>query len=250
MTTAAPTSDILRKVQGLLAKAEGTDYEAERDAFLAKAQEMMERYAIDAAQLEAAKPGTEREPVSLFVAWPARTVGKSAKGSLAVTIAQSNRCQVKSEYRWVDGKRTLGLLFQGMPEDAEFCMMLYTSLGLQAEQAYDPRKKPEWTNGRTYRANFYEGYCSRVSDLIREQARERAAQRRAEDAEAGTSTALVIVGIEERVAAKFGKARYGSRRVNTAYCATGRADGSYAGSRADLSGGRTKQFANRKQIGG
>ncbi len=250
MKTATATSDILRKVQGLLAKAEGTEFEQERDAFLAKAQEMMERHAISMAEIEAAKPGTEREPISLDVEWPERSIGKGAKGSLAIAIANANRCQVKTGWVRSEGKRTLALKFQGMPEDAEFCVMLYTSLCLQAEQAYDPSNKPEWTHGRTYKANFYEGYCDRVRDRINEQARERAAARKREDAETGTSTDLIVVGIEQRVAEKFGKARYGTRRASTNYCATGRNDGNRAGSRADLSGGRTKQFANRKQIEG
>lgn len=235
------TSDILRKVQGLLAKAEGTEHEGERDVFLAKAQEMMEKHAISMAQIEASKPEVAREPVSIFVEWPKRSVGKGAKGSLAVAIAQSNRCQVKGSAGIVDNRYVDGLVFQGMPEDAEFCAMLYTSLCLQAEQAYDPSKKPEWTHGRTYKASFYEGYCDRVRSRIKEQASER----KAESVSSGTD--LIIVGIEKRVAEKFGKARYGSRRVND-QCATGRNDGRVAGNSADLSGGRTKRMANRKQV--
>lgn len=235
------TSDIMRKVQGLLAKAEGTEFEAERDAFLAKAQEMMQRHAITQAQVEKAKPGTDRKPVEVFVSWPARTVGKAAKGSLAIRIASANRCQVGTGY----GERgELGLKFQGMPDDAEFCLMLYTSLCLQAEQAYDPKLKPEWTHGRTYKASFFEGYCRRVGERIDEQARERAA----ELAKDTSGTALVLVGVQKRIEEEFGKARYGTRRASDS-CAAGRNDGRRAGDRADMSGGQTGRVNARRQIG-
>ena len=228
------TTDITSKVRALLNKSENTDNEHERDAFLAKAQEMMERHAISMAQIEASRPSEVREPVEARVEWAARSVGKSAKGSLAVSIAKSNRCQVVAGYDQT-------LVFQGMPEDVDFCVMLYTSLCLQAEQAYDPRKKPEWTHGRTYRASFFEGYASRVRARIDEQARARRSEARSSGAD------LVLVGIEQKVAEKFGRARYGSRRVCDT-CGAGRSDGAAAGARADLSAGRTRRIANRKEL--
>lgn len=39
--------DILRKVRGLIAKAQGTEFEGEREAFMAKADALMEAYAIE-----------------------------------------------------------------------------------------------------------------------------------------------------------------------------------------------------------
>ncbi len=241
MTKTSASSDILRKTRALLNKAEGTDNEHERDAFLAKAQEMMERYAITTAQMELEKGSEQREPIEQFVAWPARTVGKQAKGSLAISIASSNRCIIKAR-RDIDenGKWILGLVFQGMPEDVEFCVMLYTSLCLQAEQAYNPKNRPEWTNPRTYKASFYEGFCARVRDRVAEQARERKQTH-------ASGTDMVLVGVQKRIEEKFGKSRYGSRRVSDS-CATGRNDGRQAGDRADMSGGQTKQMANRKQV--
>jgi hypothetical protein len=236
------TSDILRKVQGILAKAEATEHEAERETFLAKAQEMMEKHAITQAQLEKSKPETKREPVEVFVEWPARMVGKGAKGSMAVTIAKANRCQVKGANGWQYGQSGSGMVFQGMPDDVDFCVMLYTSLCLQAEQQYDPKQKPEWTHGKTYKASFYEGYSRRVCERLKEQA----AKRKDEARSSGTD--MVLVGIEKRVAEKFGRARYGSRRASDS-CAAGRNDGQRAGSRADMSGGTTSRIGSRGQIG-
>ena len=45
------TSDILEKVRALLAKAASTQFEGERETFLAKADELMEKYAIEEVML-------------------------------------------------------------------------------------------------------------------------------------------------------------------------------------------------------
>jgi hypothetical protein len=230
-------SDILRKVQGLLTKSEHTDNEHERDAFLAKAQELMEKHAISMAQLEAVKPELQRKPIAEHVPAPKQQVGGPAKASLMIALAKANRCQVT--YSWNNGRM---LEVQGMPDDVAFVSMLYTSLCLQMEQSYDPSKRPDWTHGRTYKTNFIEGYCSRVADRIREQHREREIVAKAE------GTDLVLVGAQKRVEEHFGRARYGSRRVQTRYCAAGRHDGQREGSRADLSGGRTRQLGNRRML--
>ena len=54
--TAEPGADgdrALRRIRGLLAKAESTDFPEEAEALTAKAQELMTRHAVDAALLEA-----------------------------------------------------------------------------------------------------------------------------------------------------------------------------------------------------
>jgi hypothetical protein len=241
-------SKILTKVRALIDKAESTEHEAERDAFLAKAQQMMEEHAITQAEIEMAKPSQVREPISVRVEY-GTGVGKGALGSLAVTLARANRCQVVS-YSNYRGSRymQLGVTFQGMPEDVEFCEMLFTSLRLQAEQALQLSlklgKKPEWTHGRTYRNSFMEGYFDRVRNRIKEQANQRESERMSSE---GGHTALVLANVQGRIEEKFGKVSYGTRRTHIG-CDAGHSDGGYHGARADISGGRTKQISSRKAL--
>lgn len=255
------TENILHKVRKLIDKASGTDSEPERDALLEKAGQWMERHAITQAQLESISQTEAREPVAIRVAFPiTNKIGQSAMGSLACVIAQTSRCQVRGAHIyvnketgdqlpetaqpdfWSNYKRVTGYTFQGMPEDAQFCELLWTSLALQCEQGLNEAirlgKKPEWTHGRTYRANFFEGFRARVSSRLREQA-----QRRDDEREAGC--ALVLAAPMARIEEKFGRVRYGSRSVNTQYCGAAKQDGGRAGASADLSGGSRRGLGNR-----
>jgi hypothetical protein len=57
--------DLLRKIQGLMAKAEATSFEGERAVFLAKADELMNKYRIELWELQQQQRGriTERDPI-------------------------------------------------------------------------------------------------------------------------------------------------------------------------------------------
>lgn len=238
------TEKIIKRVRKLMDKAESTDHEAERESLIEKANALMEEYTISITQVEMAGDAEVREPVAVFVP-VGRSVGKPAKGTLAVQIAKANRAQVVGARRWDDDswKSTDGFEFHAMPEDAEWCAMLFTSLEVQAETAYDPKLKPSWVHGRTYRASFMEGFYARVGDRIAVAARKRAAER---DEESSTGTDLVLMDIEKRIQQKFGKAKYGKRRTN--YDSTGYADGGKAGNSADLSAGRTRQMGRNKEL--
>lgn len=60
---------ITRIIKALLAKAAGTDNEAEADIFLAKAHEMMEQYQVDVTDFE------KDDPIAMTVAWSGRSDG-------------------------------------------------------------------------------------------------------------------------------------------------------------------------------
>ena len=65
MSTTTSNSDLLRKIQGLLAKAEATTFEHERDAFIAKADELMMKHRIELWEVQQHQSGriSEREPI-------------------------------------------------------------------------------------------------------------------------------------------------------------------------------------------
>lgn len=234
-------SRIPEKINALISKAQSTEHEAERDTYLAKAQQLMEDYAVSQAELDLAKPSEQRVPIEILVEHKRSSVGGPAKGSMMIRIASANRCQIQGIHK--DGKYFLRI--QGMPEDAEFVEQVYTSLCLQLEQQYDTAikagKKPAWDNGRSYRASFYEGFMTRVGQRIQEDARNR------QQENTGTSRELVLTNSKKRVEEHFGKVRYGTRRASNR-SAVGRAHGSDAGSSADVSGGKTRGIGSRKQL--
>jgi hypothetical protein len=63
--TSGKRDDLFRKIQGLLAKAEATEHEGERQVFMAKADELMMKYRIELWELQQHEAGriSEREPV-------------------------------------------------------------------------------------------------------------------------------------------------------------------------------------------
>src|SRR3990167_7978131 len=126
MSVVTNSSNMLIKVRKLIDHANSTNVEAERMSFLAKAQEMMQKFAISEAQLEATKQTTERKPIDIVVQMP-KIVGKNAIVSLSCNIANINRGFVSRSY----GN---SIRFSGMPEDVSFMELLFTSLILFAEQ--------------------------------------------------------------------------------------------------------------------
>ena len=249
---------ILRRVRKLIDKANSTEHEAEREAFMAKAQKMMTEHAISAAELEMAGDVEKREPVSItFRVMRRRSPGLDGFDTATVQIAKALRCNTiwaypTEEQRQEDPefRKFKWMKIMGMPEDAMFFELLITSLMLQVEQAYerDKHKKPEWTHGRTYRANYFSGFWDRVGDRIERQAYDE----RVELEQETSGTDLVLADVKERVdtyCKTQGFNGYVTKSSSrTTYDATARADGGRAGDSADLSGGRTKGIKSRGRL--
>jgi len=88
--TARGNDPVLDRIRALLAQAESTTFDAEAEAFTAKAQELMTRHAIDAAMVSASalrseQPGTIRLPVDDPYC--------DAKSLLLQFVAESSRCR-------------------------------------------------------------------------------------------------------------------------------------------------------------
>jgi hypothetical protein len=119
----------LKLIRALLAKAEATTFEAEADAFTAKAQELMTRHSIDAAVLAASGVGGD-----LAAGVESRRVHidnpyAEEKATLLSAIASVNGAKCI----WVPyaGFSTV----MGFPVDLQLTDLLFTSLLLQATRA-------------------------------------------------------------------------------------------------------------------
>lgn len=161
---------LLTRVRALLAKAEGTNYEAEAETFTAAAQAMMARHNIDEAMLRSRQstgrsgrfagggPGGIRLGVDNPYAEP--------KAILLQQVAEANRCRTV----W---SRDLGFsTVIGFRPDTAWVSLLYTSLLVQASTAMaragTKTAKSGVSRTRAFRASFLESFAVRIGERLRE----------------------------------------------------------------------------------
>lgn len=217
---------MIDKIQALLNKAENTTFEAERDTFLAKAQELMTKHAIERWQLGKAK-GVDEKPVQVYFIYSNNDANLPGKKQLLAAAAKAAGCEVVLVGARGQ-KRDFKACFIGYAADAEFAQMLYTSLALQAQRfaPADVRKvKARFTD-------FMLGFASVVAARLAEQERE--------DAKVDDYLPAMIDRSEDVRKARdeffprLGHSKAVARRQDWA----ARSAGAKAGQRADISGGR------------
>jgi hypothetical protein len=161
--TASPTPDpgVLHKVRSLLAKAESTTFPDEAEALTAKAQQLMDRHAIDRAVLAATGGGAGGpEGRTLLIEAPyARP-----KFQLLTELARANRC------RAVLDTRANRATVVGFPDDQQTVELLYTSLLVQGTRAMLQAGTSARTRSRSYRHAFLVAYAARIGQRLRQAA--------------------------------------------------------------------------------
>jgi hypothetical protein len=154
---------ILHRVRSLLAKAESTTFPDEAEALTAKAQELMARHAIDAAVLDAGRPGGGPQVGGRRVAVDDPYAG--SKAMLLEAISAANRCRSV----WSKGFGYATVF--GTEGDLDAVELLYTSLLVQAARAMlaegDGRGR---ASGRTrsFRQSFLVAFATRIGKRLRE----------------------------------------------------------------------------------
>jgi hypothetical protein len=154
----------LRRIRGLLAKAESTEFADEAEALTAKAQELMTRHAVDAALLDPGRPsggdvGTRR----VHVADPY----VRAKMQLLAAVAEANDVRLV----WYQRLGIANLV--GGRADLDAVELLFTSLLLQVAQALSTAERQGGGRSRTFRRAFLLGYAHRIGERL-QSARQRA----------------------------------------------------------------------------
>lgn len=129
---------ILRRVQALLNRAEHPETpEHEADLARAKADEMMQKYAIEQAQLDAARPAEKRaKPEALKVnVCPA---GSSIRDQLVdMCTALAEHCRAKVVYHPWGSAFTATLI--GYPADLRYFEMLFAIVHLHMSNRIEPK---------------------------------------------------------------------------------------------------------------
>lgn len=127
---------ILRKVRGLLDKANSTEFSAERDSFIAKADELMATYAIEAFEIEFAKSADERRKPELreFEYRVADRDIRDAITRLFYALAGHARCKI-GYYGWASSKVV------GYVQDLDYLDLLFTNISLHLSANLEPKNE-------------------------------------------------------------------------------------------------------------
>jgi hypothetical protein len=228
---AAGDDRALRRIRGLLSKAESTEFPDEAEALTAKAQELMTRHAVDAALLEGCASsgstvvGTRRVHV--------QDPYVRAKMQLLVAVAEANDVRLV----WYQSLGIANLV--GATSDADAVELLFTSLLLQVAQALAAAERPAGRGpaSRSFRRSFLLGYAHRIGERLRT-ARARATAEAGAEAMAAHGVDLLPVlrsrqaAVEERVAELFPRVR--ASRSRSSVDAGGWYAGRAAAERADV----------------
>ena len=222
----------LALIRALLAKAEATTFEAEADAFTAKAQDLMTRYSIDAAFVAASgQDGAD----ALRAGIASRRVHIESpyadeKATFLHVVAQVNT--VKSIWNTDVGFCTL----MGFPVDLDLTEMLFTSLLVQATRAAgEATSADRQARTASFKRAFLTSYAHRIGERLR-----LAGEQASVDAEAQYGQSLVPVlaakadAIDEAYAQAFPNA---TTMRSRSYDAAGWYAGRAAADRAEIASG-------------
>jgi hypothetical protein len=156
---------VLDKVRALLAKAESTTFDAEAEAFTAKAQELMARHRIDRAMFEA----REHRPRPEEPAHRRFGVGDpyaDAKAMLLANVADANGCTAV----WSKGSGFTTVF--GFVDELDAVDELFTSLLVQATAALRRAgsKSDGYGRSRTtrFRRSFLVAFAIRIGQRLHE----------------------------------------------------------------------------------
>jgi hypothetical protein len=193
-------SKMIERIGALLAKAEATDNEHERDAYYAKAQSLATTHSIDlaVARRKQAKAEQREQPVVEDV-WFGSLGTRNTKKSLVLlfsTIADTQDLRMNIRHD------STGVILFGMPSDIEVAEALFESLSVVMVREADkylrrgdyknetvyrakrvkndgwwgPATEEVWghwpVDGRTARINFYDGFRSAIGARLRRAKRE------------------------------------------------------------------------------
>jgi hypothetical protein len=180
---------VLTRVRALLAKAESTEFEPEAEALTAKAQELMARYAIDAALVaEGAGGGADRPGMRRVLIHDPYAKGKA---TLLNSVAVANRCEA------VWSKEEGFCTVIGFPTDLAVTDVLFTSLVSQCSAAMQHASRGV-RGARTFRDSFVLAFAVRIGTRLRVGADATVAEAAAER---GASLLPVLAARHDRVEA-------------------------------------------------
>ncbi|TDW97942.1 uncharacterized protein DUF2786 [Kribbella sp. VKM Ac-2566] len=186
---------MLARIRGLLAKAEATEFPDEAEALSGKAQELMAKFSLDSALLDAeVEIPDDSAGRRLWVETPY----VSAKAQLVGAVAAANRCRTVV----IDELAVVTIV--GAEVDLQHTEILSTSLLVQANRAMLAAGKHIGHQGesrtRSFRQSFLMAYAQRIGERLEQTA---AATQAAVPEAAADRLLPVLAKREEQVDALF-----------------------------------------------
>jgi hypothetical protein len=164
--TSSKKDDLLRKIAGLMAKAESSEFEGERQVFMAKADELMMKYSIELWELSQRESGnlSERTPIIMdfdyswaFSSGPFPEIC-DALWSMFQSAAGQATCSIVFHKQHFSGEtkqhKSYTIPVIGTDADLGYLSLLFTSLMTQLIEATHPKVDPNKLyeeNLRTFR---------------------------------------------------------------------------------------------------
>jgi hypothetical protein len=221
------------KIQKILVLAEQGSTEGEREAAQARAQEMMLRYNLSLAEIEAFSGVEDVNKVTAWE-WEINSEAHFWEGDLVGIVGDYNFVRVHFRYfRRTRSKRVYVMV--GRPHNIQFCLDLMNSMKNSLKSDYERAKQDAYSNGAVFRRNFYDGALYRIDQRLKVQH----ATRQREVIES-TSGGMDLVVKEDGFLDKW----YSDNGIElstvtskTKFDSDAWQDGSDAGSRVDISGG-------------
>lgn len=239
-TVTVDTDPVLRKIRGLLDKAEASTFEAESSALFAKAAELMGRHRITEAMLDAGRRPTDRGKIIKRDILLGSGPYVRARLDLLDNVGTASCCRVVTSVGW-DGR--IGTII-GYETDVAAVDVLYTSLLIQATVAMKAETVPVGESALAFRRSFLFGFSGRVAQRLRE-ANRVVTEKIQEDS--SDSVALVLVdrkkAVDEDLFRRYGRLR--SLGSSARLGGSGVGAGQSAGDRANLSGRSVSGGSNR-----
>jgi len=159
----ASSGKMLARIRALLAKAEGTEFPDEAEALSAKAQELMAKFSLDRALVDADPSLDLPDDSGARRIW-VETPYVSAKAQLVGAVASANRC------RTVSVEQLAMVTIVGAELDLQLTELLSTSLLVQANRAMLAAGKHIGQYGesrtRSFRQSFLMAYAQRIGERL------------------------------------------------------------------------------------
>jgi len=212
--------DVIRKVEFLLERAQGSSYPAEAESCQRKAQELMTKYQLESSQLFGVKRDETiiRRDVKMTGAYAIDRI------TLLNSIARQNFCRVLrgSGYAVIYGYESDIELSLAMFRMLEVDMANQMTLALNEYRSLGGK-----ANAKSWKKSFMAGYANTISERLRDSKREYV------DASTGIY-ALAVRDKEQMIASYFEGVSKSSGASRTLSSTSGWSSGKSSADRADL----------------